>query len=224
MIDDYSLMIKCKKGDQKAQLELFHKYHNYLLKKYNSLRKRATSILFDDFEDFESEAFVYFLAAVKYTDLSKLYDPKHWKFLTPYMYFINNMITSLLNQERLGEKEVVTEDGRSIKIRGEILSLNDHVRFDGKMDGTEYIDYIKFNNEEDPIPRQTIEKMGCESFLTTLDTEEKQIVKQMQEGYGNGKSLTILQLAEQFGISRPWMAIKLKNLKNKYRSFAPNWM
>lgn len=224
MVDDYSLIVKCKKGDQKAQLELFHRYHNFLLKKYNFLRKKTTSILFDEFEDFEAEAFVYFLKAVDYTNLSKLYDPKKWKFLTPYMYFINNMITDFLNQERLGETTVLTPEGQKIKIKNKTLSLNDHIKFNGKTDGTEYVDYLKVNDEEDPIPRQVIEKLGCESFINTLNAEQKVIFKKMQQKTTDGKAPTILELAQQLGISRPWMALKIRELKSKYRTFAPNWI
>jgi hypothetical protein len=206
MVNDYSLMIKCKDGDQKAQLALFHRYHNYLLKKYNALKKKRSSIFFDNFEDFESEAFVYFLAAVDYTDLSRLDEPNKWKFLTPYMWFIGNMITKFLDQDP------------------ETLSLNEPVKFNGKTDGTEYVDYIKFNDEEDPIPRRVLEEMGCEAFVNTLGVEEKLIMKRMLEKNDEGKTPTLLELAQKFGISRPWMAVKIKNLREKYRSFVPDWI
>lgn len=201
-MDDYSLVVQSKKGNQQAQLMLFNKYHNYLVKKYNSLRRQNnTSILFNEFEDFEAEAFLYFLDALEYTDLSKIYDRKRWKFLTPFMYFISNMSTNFLSQERL-----------------DVLSLNEKVRFGNReeWDRAEYVDFIKFNNEDDPIPRQIIEKMEYESFINTLNREEKIIINRMNQG---GKRPTLLQLAGQFGISRAWMALKLKGLKEKYRQF-----
>ena len=209
MMDDYSLIVLCKEGDEKAKLNLFERYRKFLVKKFH-IFKRMNPLSSIELSDFCDEAFIWFLKAVEYVDLTVIYDRVSWHFLTPYSYYINNMMTDLLRKEQ----NYCPHSKDHIDYP---FSLNSpaYSKEEDEKNSEELIDSIPYN---DRIEEKVIEKEGCNLFLQTLSPLEKEIFGESQI-LSNGKIPNLDILANRFGISRAWMAKKIKSVREKFHIF-----
>jgi hypothetical protein len=211
MMNDYSLILLCKKGNQKAQLELFHKYERYLHKKYASF-KRNLLYNYITFDDFKNEAFLWFMKAINYTNPDKITSPSKWQFLTPYMYYINNMLVNLTTQTK----------SYNVIPNTPLLELDRTIETNKEID-QEFIDTLSRDTEfDDSVSRKVIEKIQTEEFIKTLSPFQTNIMKSA-EVLERNKVPSIDTLAKRFKISKAWMACKVHDIKVKFKKFEKDY-
>ena len=158
MRSDFELVSACKSGNKQAYEELFTRYIPFLSKKYYSACKMYSGFSnVYEFSDFLSEGYISLTRAVNYTELHKITDPDHWKFLGVYMWFVSTMRTKL-------SKSIV----RRNKNEAPILTS-------AELDG-ESETQVEFEAQTISPEQAVCEESIIQSFYQTLTPYEREIV------------------------------------------------
>lgn len=197
---DFDLVVDCKSGSQKALGNLFFRYENFLKKKYGTFHRRCPTVTME-FEDFRNEAYEWFIKAVNYTDPAKITCPEKWQFMTPYMWYVNNMITSLVSKEQDTCSDVllstpVGKDMDNCTDMFETLSL------EGEFDST---------TEKFALQRTLVER-----FLKSLTPKQKIIYEMYRKSPEYKKSKIIKGIAADLGCSRQWVYMCIAQARKKF--------
>lgn len=200
---DYELIVSCKQGSNRAMETLFFRYQNFLKKRYSHFIKLCPTRIID-FDDFQSEAFIWFKKAVVYVKLERITAPEKWRFLTPYMWFVDNMVTAFVKEHRESLDEI-------------LLSTPVHHAQDICAD-VQMFDTLSLETEFDALP----EKLACqevvtESFMRSLTMEERRIVEAYRKTTEPQKTLIVKSIAKELGCSKQWLYIQLARIRTKFR-------
>ena len=195
---DYDLVVDCKEGSQKALGNLFFRYENFLKKKYGTFHKRCPTVTMD-YEDFQNEAYEWFLKAVNYTDPAKITCPEKWQFMTPYMWYVNNMITSLVSKEQSSCSDIL---------------LSTPV---GKDDCASMFDTLTVEGEFDSTPEKlALQQTLAENFLKSLTPKQRIIYEMYRKSKEPKKSLIIRGIAAELGCTRQWVYMCIAQARKKF--------
>jgi hypothetical protein len=197
---DYELICECKKEKSKSYLILFNRYKPYLSKRYYQMKrliKDKRNII--EFKDFVQEAFFYFDQAVDYTNLNKITDPKHWKFLTPYMYFIRNLIKIQVS-----------------KTNKELTIIKDNPKYFSDF-SKDVLDLLELKDEYSINPYENIiQKEAVISFKKSLSESELNMCETLENLVSKNSKSTIKEASKILGCSSGWGYLICRKIKNKY--------
>ena len=200
MRSDFELVSACKTGDKQAYEELFTRYVPFLSKKYYSACKSYSGFSnIYEFSDFLSEGYIALTRAVTYTELQKITDPEHWKFLGVYMWFVSTMRARL-------SKSILRKHKNEVPI----LTSSE---LDGESDSQ-----VEFE-----APTISPEQAACEtaivqSFYETLTPYEREIVAERCTTDMQDNPTPIMKIAKRRG--EPFSRIQhtCKRIEKKFAS------
>lgn len=197
---DYELIVKCKEGSKKAHTELFFKYAPLLKKKFKAFRMRCPhSVL--EFEDFQSEAYLWFMKAVNYVELDRLTAPSTWRFLTPYIWFVNNMIEDLVKSQRPHDSDVYLS-----------------TPIETGENATELMDFVSREGEFDSTSEKTaFQTMVAEEFYRSLSPSERALLDALNKSSHIKKTLIIKSAASELGCSKQWIYTQLAKIRTRFQ-------
>jgi hypothetical protein len=202
---DYELILKCKaeSGNQFKE-KLFFRYMPFLIKRYNRFVKvHGEHIL--DLEDYQNEAYEWFLKAVSYVNPAKLTMPASWKFLTPYMWYLDAMNTRLYKAHKKGITTVSLYEPY-IATNGETLSLID----------TLPSEHDSVYSAPERLAYQTLAAGGFEKTFSPTETIIFEMYKKSTE---RAKTLIITSIANKLGCTTKWVYFRMSAVRKRMKTY-----
>lgn len=200
---DYELIVQCKAGSEKAMTDLFFQYGGFLRKRYYYFLRLCPTLVMD-FEDFQSEAYFCFRKAVRYVKLEKITNPSAWKFMTPFMWFIDNLVNKLVRQ--LGDSCGDVYFSVPVSKSGE---ANEDVGF---------LDFLTKETEFESTPEKlALQSIASERFMKTLKPVEQKILKIYCDLPREDTTLIMKRIAKEMGCSKAWVHLCVSKAKKRFK-------
>jgi hypothetical protein len=194
---DYELVKLIKETDNNdCRALLFKRYNRFISKHYALFAKNNSEIKLRDFDwdDFRSEAYFYFLEAIDYTDLNKIYDPKSWKFLGTFMYFLNIL-----------RNRIVLNKNTKKSILPHLVDVKEEV--------LENIDINKYQYSSETA---LFEKECIAYFERKLSPFEKKVYSMKKTVELDGRVMSTRNIAKVLKCNHMKIQVALKGIKTKF--------